>query len=167
MKNILLIAPKSINSNSSEISLLKTPPSGLLILATMLRDKGHNVRFIDESFKTPDYDRIDNLDVILMSSIFPKNCLASVSVDVSNNDRLLKLMTDVSNFILVIGLESISQEGAVEGDHFEAILPGRKGTVPFHFFNSRLRRSQYQSTDLDRRQKGVVYALFEPGPRIL
>lgn len=69
MKNILLIAPKSINSNSSEISLLKTSPSGLLILATMLKDKGHNVRFIDESFKTPDYDRIDNLDVILMSSI--------------------------------------------------------------------------------------------------
>ena len=76
-------------------------------------------------------------------------------------------MTDVSNFILVIGLESIGQEGAVEGDHFEAILPGRKETVPFHFFNSRLRRSQYQSTDLDHRQKGVVYALFEPGPRIL
>ena len=69
MKNILLIAPKSINSNSSEISLLKTSPSGLLILATMLRNKGHNVRFIDESFKIPDYTKIENLDLVLISSI--------------------------------------------------------------------------------------------------
>jgi len=275
IKNILLIAPKSINKNSSEISILKTPLSGLLILATMLRNKGHNVRFIDESFKIPNYNKIENLDLVLISSmsttvnraysladmfrnrrikiilggihvsfmtnealkhcdqvvigeaediifdlvkgkfkskivrgvptedlsrypmpdyslvegikkepdvvsvvtsrgcpfecrfcslvnmfgrkfrsvptnliinyllkfkklkaihfdepnftiskdraidilqemknngIFPKHCLASVSVDVANNDRLLKLMTDVSNFTLLIGFESISQK---------------------------------------------------------
>jgi radical SAM superfamily enzyme YgiQ (UPF0313 family) len=275
MKNILLIAPKSINKNSSELSILKTPLSGLLVLATMLRNKRHNVRFIDESFKVPDYDEVDNLDLVLISSmsttvnraytladmfrnrgikvilggvhvsfmanealnhcdqvvigeaediifdlvegkfkskivrglptenlsrypmpdyslvegikkepdivsvvtsrgcpfackfcslvnmfgtklrsvptnliinyllkfeklkvlafdepnftinkersvdilqemknngIFPKNCLASVSVDVANNDRLLKLMIEVSNFTLLVGLESISQK---------------------------------------------------------
>jgi radical SAM superfamily enzyme YgiQ (UPF0313 family) len=275
MKNILLIAPKSINKNTSELSILNTPLSGLLILATMLRNKGHNVRFIDESFKVPDYDEVDNLDLVLISSmsttvnraytladmfrnrgikvilggvhvsfmanealnhcdqvvigeaediifdlvegkfkskivrglptedlsrypmpdyslvegikkepdivsvvtsrgcpfackfcslvnmfgtklryvptnliinyllkfenikvlafdepnftinkkraidilqemknngIFPKNCIASVSVDVADNDRLLKLMTEVSNFTLLIGLESISQQ---------------------------------------------------------
>ena len=69
MKNILLIAPKSINKNSSELSILKTPLSGLLVLATMLRNKRHNVRFIDESFKVPDYDEVDNLDLVLISSM--------------------------------------------------------------------------------------------------
>lgn len=69
MKNLLFIAPKSINENSSRMSILQTPPSGLLILATMLRDKGYNVRFIDESFRMPDYDKIENIDLVLITAI--------------------------------------------------------------------------------------------------
>jgi len=69
MKKILLIAPKSQNEGVSDISALKTPLTGLLILATMLRNKGYSVRFHDEAFKKPDYDKIEDVDVVLISSM--------------------------------------------------------------------------------------------------
>ncbi|UCF49029.1 MAG: B12-binding domain-containing radical SAM protein [Thermoplasmatales archaeon] len=67
MKNILFISPKSEYYHPS---LLGPPPlSGLLLLATILRDKGHYVRFIDEIIKTPDYNNIDDVDFVLISSM--------------------------------------------------------------------------------------------------
>ena len=68
MKSVTLIAPKSQNKSASDISVLTTPLSGILILATMLRDKGYSVKFFDESFKIPDYEKIDS-DYILISSM--------------------------------------------------------------------------------------------------
>ena len=68
MKSVTLIAPKARNKCASDISVLTSPLSGLLILATMLRKKGYLVKFFDESFKTPNYDNIDS-DYILITSM--------------------------------------------------------------------------------------------------
>jgi len=68
VKSITLIAPKSRNKSASDLSVLTTPLTGLLILATMLHKKGYSVKFFDESFKTPNYNRIDS-DYILISSM--------------------------------------------------------------------------------------------------
>lgn len=59
MKSVLLIAPRAKNKSASDISVIKTPLSGILILGTMLRDRGYSVKFFDESFKTPNYDNFD------------------------------------------------------------------------------------------------------------
>jgi len=67
MKNILLIGPRSLYYLPSVVG--HPPLSGLLRLATILRDRGHSVRFIDEMFKTPDYNEIENIDIVLINSM--------------------------------------------------------------------------------------------------
>jgi len=66
--DITVIAPKSNIKNASEISIIAAPLSGPLILATMLHNEGHLVRFYDETIKAPDYEKIDS-DYILISSM--------------------------------------------------------------------------------------------------
>ena len=68
MKSVTLIAPKARNKCASDISVLTSPLSGILILATMLHNKGYSVKFYDESFKIPDYEKIDS-DFILLTSM--------------------------------------------------------------------------------------------------
>lgn len=68
MKSVVLIAPRAKNKCASDISVIKTPLSGILILATMLRDKGYNVKVYDESFKVPDYSQLD-ADYVLITSM--------------------------------------------------------------------------------------------------
>lgn len=66
-KNILMIAPMSPYFYTSISG--NAPLSGLLILATILKNKGYSVRVIDETFKIPDYNKIENIDVVLISSM--------------------------------------------------------------------------------------------------
>jgi len=68
VKSVTLIAPKSQNKNASDIAVLTTPLTGLLILATMLHEKGYSVKFYDESIKMPNYNNIDS-DYILLSAM--------------------------------------------------------------------------------------------------
>ena len=68
MKSVTLIAPKSNNKTASEMSVLTTPLSGLLTLATMLQKNGYEIKFYDESIFKPDYEKIDS-DYILISSM--------------------------------------------------------------------------------------------------
>jgi radical SAM superfamily enzyme YgiQ (UPF0313 family) len=68
MVSISLISPKTINDSASDIPILATPSSGLLLLGTILKDKGYNVKIYDESIKIPRYDRIDS-DIILINSM--------------------------------------------------------------------------------------------------
>jgi radical SAM superfamily enzyme YgiQ (UPF0313 family) len=68
MKSVTLIAPKAKNRCATDISVITTPLSGLLILATMLKKKGYSVDFFDESFKIPDYEKIDS-DYVLINSM--------------------------------------------------------------------------------------------------
>jgi len=68
VKSVTLIAPRARNKCASDISVLTTPLSGILILATMLHRKAYSVKFFDESFRTPNYDHIDS-DYILITSM--------------------------------------------------------------------------------------------------
>lgn len=68
MKSVTLIAPRARNKCASDISVLTTPLSGILILGTMLHRKGYPVQLFDESFKIPDYEKIDS-DYILITSM--------------------------------------------------------------------------------------------------
>ena len=68
MKSVTLIAPKSRNKTASELSILTTPLTGLLTLATMLYNRGYLVKFFDESFKIPNLEHIDS-DYVLLSSM--------------------------------------------------------------------------------------------------
>ena len=68
MESVTLISPRSKNKCASDISVITSPLSGILILGTMLREKGYEVHFFDESFKTPNYEKIDS-DYILITSM--------------------------------------------------------------------------------------------------
>jgi len=68
MKSVTLIAPKAKNRCATDISVITTPLSGLLILGTMLHKNGYSVKFFDESIKMPDYEKIDS-DYILINSM--------------------------------------------------------------------------------------------------
>jgi radical SAM superfamily enzyme YgiQ (UPF0313 family) len=68
VKSVTLIAPRARNKCASDISVLTTPLSGILILGTMLDRKGYSIQLFDESFKIPDYEKIDS-DYILITSM--------------------------------------------------------------------------------------------------
>ena len=65
----------------------------------------------DEANFTADKNRaIEILTKMKEEGIFPKRAWPSVSIDVAQNDKLLKTFTDVSQFHFSIGLESINQK---------------------------------------------------------
>lgn len=68
MKSITFIAPRTKNKSAADISAVKTPLSGILILATMLHEKGYPVRCFDESYKIPNYEKIDT-DIVLINTM--------------------------------------------------------------------------------------------------
>lgn len=68
MKSATFIAPRARKKCASDISVITSPLSGILILATMLNKKGFDVQFFDESYKIPDYEKIDS-DYILITSM--------------------------------------------------------------------------------------------------
>lgn len=68
MKSVTLIAPRARTKSASDISVITSPLSGILTLATMLKEKGYSVKVYDESFKTPNYERIDS-DYFLITSM--------------------------------------------------------------------------------------------------
>src|SRR5512135_437578 len=66
-KQILMIAPVSPYFYPSISGT--APLSGLLILGTILKHKGYTVRVIDETFKIPDYNAIEDVDIVFISSM--------------------------------------------------------------------------------------------------
>jgi len=65
----------------------------------------------DEPNFTANKERaIDILTKMKENGIHPKYAWPSVSIDVAQNDRLLKLFTEISQFHFSIGLESINQK---------------------------------------------------------
>ena len=68
VKSVTLIAPRARTKSASDISVITSPLSGILTIATMLKDKGYSVKVYDESFKTPNYEKIDS-DYILITSM--------------------------------------------------------------------------------------------------
>ena len=64
--NVLLISPKWKSAYSSLNIFL--PPLGLMYIAGMLRQNGHNVRIIDENIEPIDYDEFKEYDLVGISS---------------------------------------------------------------------------------------------------
>ena len=65
----------------------------------------------DEPNFTADKKRVINiLEQMKEHNIYPKYAWPSVSIDVAQNDKLLKLCSDISQFHFLIGLESINKK---------------------------------------------------------
>jgi radical SAM superfamily enzyme YgiQ (UPF0313 family) len=84
VKSVTLIAPRAQNKCASDISVLTTPLSGILILGTMLDQKGYSVKIFDESFKIPDYEKIES-DYILITSMSATVNRAYILADIFRN----------------------------------------------------------------------------------
>jgi radical SAM superfamily enzyme YgiQ (UPF0313 family) len=67
IKQISLIEPKSKNRNLW--SLVKQPRLGLIILATILKSKGYNVKVFCENISPIDWDYVYNSDICGISSL--------------------------------------------------------------------------------------------------
>jgi radical SAM superfamily enzyme YgiQ (UPF0313 family) len=66
--------------------------------------------FDESNFATDKKRAIDLLKQMKEHGISPKNAWPSVSIDVADDDSLLKMCSEISNFHFGIGLESINQK---------------------------------------------------------
>ena len=126
MKKVLLIAPRAKNKCASDISVITTPLSGILILATMLSDKGYDVKVYDESFKIPDYDKI-NVDYVLITSM---------SATVSRAYELADLFKEKKSKVSIGGLHvTFQSQEALK--HCHKVVLGEGENVLFDLFNDK------------------------------
>ena len=131
MKSVTLIAPKSQSKSASDISVITTPLSGILILATMLKRKGYSIRFYDESFKIPDYEKI-NSDYVLITSM---------SATVNRSYELADFFRSKGSTVLMGGIHvSFRPQEALE--HCDKVITGEGENVLFQA--------------LDEKSKGII-----------
>jgi len=90
MKKILLIAPISPYYRPSIIGT--APLSGLLILATILRDRGHSVRVIDETITNLNYTKIGDVDVVLITAMSATVKRAYTIADIFHNKGITTIL---------------------------------------------------------------------------
>lgn len=131
MESVTLIAPKSHNKTASDLSVLATPLTGLLILATMLHEKGYSVKFFDESFKIPNYDHIDS-DYVLISSMS-----ATVNRAYELADHFKKTSPETKVFMGGLHV-SFKPEEALE--HCDKIVIGEGENVLFDLINPKCKQ---------------------------
>ena len=138
MKTVTLIAPRAKNKCASDISVLTSPLSGILILATMLKQKGYRVKVYDESFKTPDYEKIDS-DFILITSM---------SATVSRAYELADLFKAKGKKVFMGGLHvSFKPEEALE--HCDKVIVGEGENVLFDLMNNKTKKDIIQGTPVE------------------
>lgn len=124
MKSVTLIAPRAQNKCASDISVLTTPLSGILILGTMLDQNGYSVKIFDESFKIPDYDKIDS-DYILITSM---------SATVNRAYKLADIFKEKGKKVFLGGLHvSFRPEEALK--HCDNVVVGEGESVLFDLMN--------------------------------
>ena len=124
MKSVTLIAPRARNKCASDISVLTTPLSGILILGTMLDRKGYSVQLFDESFKIPDYEKIDS-DYILITSM---------SATVNRAYELSNFFREKGKKVFMGGLHvSFKPEEALQ--HCDKVVIGEGENVLFDLMN--------------------------------
>jgi radical SAM superfamily enzyme YgiQ (UPF0313 family) len=141
VESVTLIAPKSHSKTASELSILTTPLTGLLILATMLRNKGYTVQLYDESIKTPRIERIDS-DYILLSAM---------SATVKRAYELGDYFLEQGKTVFMGGLHaSFQPEEALE--HCSKVVVGEGENVLFTLMDQTYKETILQGTpvmDLD------------------
>lgn len=129
MESVLLVAPRAKNKSASDISVIKTPLSGILILGTMLRDKGYSVKMYDESFKTPNYDNIDAGYVLI----------TSMSATVNRAYELGDLFLEKGSKVFMGGLHVTFQaEEAL--NHCDNVILGEGENVLFNLLNNKSKK---------------------------
>jgi len=132
---VTLIAPKSNNKTASELSILTTPLTGILLLATMLRDKGYEVQCYDESFYTPHYERITT-DYVLISSM---------SATVNRAYELADYFTSQNIPVFMGGLHASFQPQETL-EHCDKVVIGEGEHVLFDLFNKKNTNTIIQGT---------------------
>lgn len=135
MESVTLIAPKARNKCASDISVLTSPLSGILILATMLHKKGYPVKFFDESFKTPNYDNIDS-DYILITSM---------SATVNRAYEIADFFREQDKKVFIGGLHvSFKPEEALQ--HCDKVVTGEGENVLFDLMNGKYKQDIIKGT---------------------
>lgn len=141
MKSVVLIAPRAKNKCASDISVIKTPLSGILILATMLRDRGYDVQVYDESFKSPDYLQIDP-DYVLITSM---------SATVNRAYEIADFFKKQNKKVVLGGLHvTFKPKEALK--HCDKVVLGEGENVLFNLFNDKEQKDIIKGTpvlDLD------------------
>ncbi len=141
MKSVVLIAPRAKNKCASDISVITTPLSGILILATMLRDKGYDVKVYDESFKMPNYSQVD-ADYVLITSM---------SATVNRAYEIADFFKKQNKKVILGGLHvTFKPQEALK--HCDTVVLGEGENVLFDFFNGKKQRDIVKGTpvlDLD------------------
>jgi len=126
VKSVTLIAPRAKNKCASDISIITSPLSGILILGTMLKQKGYAVKIYDESFKIPDYEKIDS-DYILITSM---------SATVSRAYELADFFKNKGKKVFMGGLHvSFKPEEALQ--HCDKVVLGEGENVLFDLMNGK------------------------------
>jgi len=139
VKSVTLIAPRAKNRGASDISVLTTPLSGILILATMLHEKGYLVKFFDESFKTPEYENIES-DYVLISSMS-----ATVNKGYEIADKIKQ--NSPKTQIIMGGLHvSFKAEEALQ--HCDTVVIGEGENVLFDIMDSKYKKSIVKGTSV-------------------
>jgi radical SAM superfamily enzyme YgiQ (UPF0313 family) len=129
VKSVSLIAPRARTKSASDISVLTSPLSGILTLATMLKDKGYLVKVYDESFKTPNYEKIDT-DYILITSM---------SATVNRAYELSNFFKEKGKKVFMGGLHvSFKPEEAIQ--HCDKVVLGEGENVIFNLMNDRFKK---------------------------
>jgi len=128
VKSVSLIAPRAPTKSASDISVITSPLSGILTLATMLKDKGHSVKVYDESFKSPDYEKIDT-DYILITSM---------SATVNRAYELANFFKEKGKKVFMGGLHvTFKPEEAKQ--HCNKVVLGEGENVLFDLMNSKFK----------------------------
>jgi len=130
VKSVTLIAPRARSKSASDISVITSPLSGILTLATMLKEKGYSVKVYDESFKTPNYERIDS-DYILITSM---------SATASRAYELANFFKDKGKKVFMGGLHvSFKPKEAIQ--HCDKVVIGEGETVLFDLMNGKCKKN--------------------------
>ena len=127
MKSVTFIAPKSEDKSASNISVLTTPLTGLLILATYLHNNNYDVKFYDESFLKPNYEKIDS-DYIFITSM---------SATVNRAYKLGDFFKNQGKKVIMGGLHvSFSPNEAIK--HCNKVVIGEGETVLFDLMDDKI-----------------------------
>lgn len=138
MESITLISPRSKNKCASDISVITTPLSGILILGTMLKEKGYDVTCYDESILVPNYEAIES-EYILISSM---------SATVNRAYELADFFKKKKKKVFMGGLHvSFRQEEALQ--HCDSVVVGEGENVLFDLITGKCAQRIIQGTSVN------------------
>jgi len=135
VNSVTLIAPRAKNKCAADISVITSPLSGILVLGTMLHDNGYSVQLYDESFKIPNYEKIDS-DYILITSM---------SATVSRAYELADFFKEKGKKVFLGGLHvTFKPDEALK--HCDKVVLGEGENVLFNLMNGKYKENIIRGT---------------------